>query len=134
MGGGQLLPHLVVGQADAHVAMKTLLGRTNSSMPARPPSRPNPLDFTPPNGAVGVIAGEAVDVDGARLELGGEAVRPAEVAGVEVGAEAEVAVVGLGQGVVVVARTAGRRGPDRRPRCWASVDAWSTSPKTVGCT
>ncbi len=33
--------------------MKTFLGRSISSRPARPPSRPNPLCFTPPKGAVG---------------------------------------------------------------------------------
>src|SRR5258708_19125510 len=40
--------------------MLMFLGCTYSSMPARPPSRPNPLDLTPPNGAVGVIGGEEV--------------------------------------------------------------------------
>ena len=39
-----------------YMAMKTFFCRVNSSMPARPPSRPNPLSLTPPNGAAGVSA------------------------------------------------------------------------------
>ena len=40
----------------------TFLRRTNSSMPARPPSRPKPLCFTPPNGALGDMAGNPLTI------------------------------------------------------------------------
>ena len=78
------------------------LRRTNSSMPARPPSRPNPLCFIPPNGRARRHAGEAVDDHGADLERAGDALRPGAVARVHVGRQAEGAVVGLGDHLVLV--------------------------------
>ncbi len=80
--------------------MNTVLRCTISSMPARPPSRPNPLCLNPPKGVVGEMPTPAVDDHGPRLELADEALDAMHVAGVEVGRQAERAVVRLCQGFV----------------------------------
>ena len=80
-------------------------------MPSWPPSRPKPDCLTPPNGAAGVGDEALVEADHAGLERLADAQRALEVAGVDVGDEAVLGVVGGGDRLVLV-----DEGRDRRDR------------------
>ena len=71
-------------------------------MPSWPPSRPMPLCLTPPNGAAGSRDQAAVEADHAGLEPLADPQAAGEVAGVDVGDQAVLGVVGQPDRLVLV--------------------------------
>ena len=80
-------------------------------MPSKPPSRPNPLALTPPNGAAGLEIRPDVDPDHAELQRLGHPDGAGQVARVDVGRQPVLGVVGLPDRLLL-----GLEGGDRRDR------------------
>ena len=70
-------------------------------MPHLPPSRPSPDALTPPNGAWGAERQAVVHADDAEIEGLRDPECARQVAGPEVGGQAERGAVGLGHGLGV---------------------------------
>src|ERR1700730_1066527 len=74
--------------------MQRYLTSRNSAMPYFEPSRPMPLSFMPPKGAISVEMMPSFDADDAVFERLGDTPDAADVAAVKIGGEAEFGVVG----------------------------------------
>ena len=82
-----------------------------SSIPSKPPSRPKPLAFTPPNGAAGFDTRPVLTPIMPKSSDSASRIVRCEVAGVDVRREAVLGVVRLGDGLVL-----GLERRDRRDR------------------